>query len=291
VRLEWSDLNLFLTVVRAGSLRAAARELALDVSTVSRRITQLEQVSGERLLLREARRLELTPAGTHMFAGAERMANEAATLAQKIKSSDRRLGGLVRITAPGAVLPTIGEAIRELSLAYPNLELELLSLDAPLPIDGAQLDIAVRVAEAPPDHLVGTRVCRVHAAVYASKSYLKRAGAALDDPAHVWVEWDRRVAGKPAFQWLLQRFPQRRMAARGLSTLDVYGLVQAGVGLGALPVVVGDADASLKRLLDVPAELGSSLWLLTHPELRAVPRIRVVMSALRKALVAAKAKI
>lgn len=55
-------------------------------------------------------------------------------------------------------------------------------------------------------------------------------------------------------------------------------------GLGALPRVVGDDDTSLRRVLELPDELGSSVWLLTHRELRTLPRIRVVLTALKRAL-------
>lgn len=284
MNLEWNDVHLFLSVVRAGSLRAAARELRIDVSTVSRRLTQLEAAAGAPLVKRSARKLEVTEAGHHVLTSGERVAGELGELARRIATTDRRLGGVVRITAPGSLLPIVSQALATLSAAHPLLELELLSLDALLSIDGSQVDVAIRIADAPPEHLVGVRASRVRAAVYAARGYLARQRAALDDPSHSWVEWDRRLAEKPAFRWIAQRFPERRIAARGLSTLDVHALIRAGVGLGALPRVVGDDDTSLRRVLELPDELGSSVWLLTHRELRTLPRIRVVLTALKRAL-------
>jgi DNA-binding transcriptional LysR family regulator len=288
MRLAWDDVHLFLTIVRCGSLRAAARELAVDVSTVSRRLAQLEQTTGARLLQRNSRRLEVTAAGAQVVSAGERMALEVAGLARKIASSDARLGGVVRVTAPGSLLPMLGEAVAALIQSHPQIEVELLSLDALLPLDGSQIDVAVRIADAPPEHLVGVRVARLRAGVYASTAYLARHRAALDHASHTWVEWDRRLAGKPAFQWAAQRFPHRRVAARGLSTLDVHALVRAGAGIGALPRVVGDADAQLRLLEEVPDSVASSIWLLTHPELREVPRVRTLLAALKRVLVAHK---
>jgi DNA-binding transcriptional LysR family regulator len=286
MKLDWADLHLFLTVIRAGSLRAAARELRVDASTVSRRLDQLERQAGARLLGRGSRKLALTAAGAHVLATAERMAGELSQLPRKIGSSERQLSGLVRVTMPGA-LSSLGAAVtRTLHTSHPRIELELLSSDSVLPIDGSQVHVTVRVSEAPSEELVGRRVSSVRSRVYAARSYLAKHRAPVSDTSHGWIEWDRRVSAKPAFQWLHETFPERRVVARGLTTLDVHALVHAGLGLGALPRFVGDADDSLTRLLDVPQEVGSSVWVLTHAELRDQPRVRVVMSALRKALAA-----
>lgn len=288
MNLDWNDVQLFLAVLRAGSLRAAARELRIDVSTVSRRLDQLERAAQARLLTRSSRRLELTAAGAHVASTAERMASAIAELEPKIAGADRGLGGIVRLTAPGSLLPALASAVRELGASHLKIELELLSFDALLPIDGSQFDIAVRIADAPPEHLVGTRLAKLRTAVYASHAYLKRHRAALEDESHAWVEWDRRLLVKPVFQWLQQQYPRRRIVARGLSTLDVHALARAGVGVAGLPRIVGDADDSLRRLVEVPDELASSVWLLTHPELRAVPRVRAVLTALKRELSALK---
>ena len=282
MQLDWNDLQLFMTVLRAGSLRAAARELRIDVSTVSRRLDQLEQASATRLLVRSARRLEVTAAGAHVASTAERMAGAIAELEPKIAGADRSLGGLVRVTIPGSLLPMVADSVKRLREMHPQIEVELLTFDAIMQIDAARFEIAVRVCEAPPEHLVGTRLLRMRSAIYASHGYLKQQRAPLEDASHTWVDWDRRLSSKPVFHWIQQRFPNQRVVARGLSTLDVHALVRSGVGLAGLPRVVGDADDSLRRLLEVPDEFATSVWLLTHPELRNVPRVRAVLAALKR---------
>jgi DNA-binding transcriptional LysR family regulator len=280
--LDWNDVHLFLAVLRAGSLRAAARELRIDVSTVSRRLDQLEKVAATRLLVRNARRLELTAAGAHVATTAERMAAAIAELQPKIAAADRGVGGLVRVTAPGSLLPTLSVAIKNIRAVHPRIEFEILTFDALIPIDGTHFEIAVRVCDAPPENLVGTRLMRLSAAVYASIAYTKHSPAALEDAPHPWVEWDRRLASKPIYQWIGERFPDRSVVARGLSTIDVHALIRSGVGIGVLPCCLGDADTSLRRMGEIPDEVASSVWLLTHPELRNVPRIRAVMTAIRR---------
>jgi DNA-binding transcriptional LysR family regulator len=281
MNLAWEDVRLFVSVVQAGSLRAAARSLHIDASTVSRRLSQLEESAGTRLLERSARRLKLTAAGAHLLQTGERMAQELSEVGRRIASCDRRLGGIVRVTAPSSLSALMAHAVHALGSSHPSIEVELLSIDALLSIDGNQVDVAVRIADSLPEHLVGQRVAKLHAGIYG------RADAGRADPTPQgmhWVEWDRRLSGKPAFQWAAQRFPARRIVARGLGSADVHALIGAGVGIGALPRVQGDPDPRLRRLMEVPDEVSSSVWVLTHPELREVPRIRAVMAALRRVL-------
>ncbi len=219
-----------------------------------------------------------------MLESSERVDDELEQLARRMIAHDGRLGGLVRVTFPGSFTAIVHRAAASFVRRHPAIELELLTLDALVDIDGRQADVAVRVADRPPDHLVGRRVAALAAAVYASRDYLQGNDAPLESPGHVWVDWDRRLASKPAFAWLQQRAPQRRIVARGLSTADVLHGVVAGAGIGALPCVLGDAEPSLVRLLDAPREAWSSVWLLTHAELKPSARVRAVIAHLIAAL-------
>jgi DNA-binding transcriptional LysR family regulator len=278
--VQWSDVQVFLAVVRAGTVRAAAATMKVDASTVSRRIAALEQSAGVRLFHRTSAGLRLTPAGKAMLESSERVNDELEQLARRMVAHDGRLGGLVRVTFPGSFTALVHRAVAPFVRRHPETELELLTLDALVDIDGRQTDVAIRVAARPPEHLVGRRVAALAAAVYASHGYLQANDAPLESPRHVWIDWDRRLASKPAFAWLQQRVPERRIVARGLSTADVLCGVVAGTGVGALPCIVGDAEPSLVRLLDAPQEAWSSVWLLTHADLKPAARVRAVIAHL-----------
>jgi DNA-binding transcriptional LysR family regulator len=282
--MEWSDLHLFLAVVRSGSVRAAARALRIDPSTVSRRVAALEQAVGTRLFERTGEGLLLTASGQQMFQSSERVDGVIDELARRIAGHDRRLGGVVRITFPGSLAAMTHRAIAALVERHPALEVEMSGLDAPVAVDGRQADIAIRVADQPPEHLVGRRVAAVAGALYASRAYLEQRPEPLAAPSHSWVDWDRRISSKPAIAWVGQRFPDRRIAVRGLSTTDVLHAVLAGAGIGPLPCFVADTEPSLVRLVDAPSSVWSSVWLLTHRELRSVARVRVVLDHLAAAL-------
>lgn len=285
--LPWGDAQLFLEIVRSGSIRGAARVLRVDASTVSRRLAALEHGVGVRLVDRTQNRLALTAAGRQLAESGERVHNEFDMLARKIALHDRRVGGVVQLSVPGSLTALAVEAIATLATKHPEVEVNLLTHDALAEVDGMGLHVAVRCADTPPPHLIGQRVGPLPAAIYATAAYLTSHGRDPASADHRWVEWDRRLAQKPAFQWLDQQFGARRIVARGLSTLDVLSLVRQGVGLGALPCILGDADRALRRIAEVPVEHATNIWVLAHPELRTLPRVRLLVAALRAVLVKA----
>ncbi|MEY4508009.1 MAG: hypothetical protein RLZZ450_131 [Pseudomonadota bacterium] len=285
--LPWGDAQLFLEIVRSGSIRGAARVLRVDASTVSRRLAALEQGVGVRLVDRTTHRLALTAAGRQLAESGERVQGEFDALARKIALHDRRVGGVVQLSVPGSLAPLAVQAIATLSSKHPEIEINLLTHDALSEVDGLGVHVAIRIADAPPPHLIGQRVGVLPAAIYATSAYIATYGRDVGSAESRWVDWDRRLAQKPAFQWLDQQYGPRRIAARGLSTLDVLQLVRQGLGLGALPCVLGDADRALRRLADVPTEHATAIWVLAHPELRTLPRVRLLVSALRAVLPAA----
>ncbi len=196
--MDWSDIQLFVAVAGSGSVRGAARELRLDASTVSRRLASLESGLGARLFERTKRGLVLTASGKLMLQSGERVHGELAELGRRIVGHDRRLGGVVRVTFPGSFTSLVHEAVATFVSRHRAIEVELLTLDALIDIDGRQADIAIRVADRPPEHLVGSRVAAMAGALYASREYLQHHKRPLEEDEHTWVDWDRRLASKPA---------------------------------------------------------------------------------------------
>jgi DNA-binding transcriptional LysR family regulator len=298
--MDWSDLQLFVAVVRSGTVRGAARELRLDPSTVSRRVAALESGIGARLFERTAHGLLLTTSGKLMLQSGERVEGELAELGRRIVGHDARLRGVVRVTFPGSFSALIHRAMAGFAARYPDIEVELLTLDAPVDVDGRQADVAVRVADRPPEHLVGRRAASMAAAVYAARSYLDvhgdgagagfgiHIGIGINGDDHAWIDWDRRLATKPAMAWIDERYPNRRVVARGLSTADVLHAVLAGGGIGALPCLIADAEPSLVRLEVLPHDVWSSVWILTHGGVRPAARVRAVIARITDAVRRAK---
>jgi DNA-binding transcriptional LysR family regulator len=87
-------------------------------------------------------------------------------------------------------------------------------------------------------------------------------------------------------RWLRETLPEARVVQRVNTLVGMRELAKAGLGLAALPCYLGDPEPALRRVLPPVAEMASALWLLTHPDLRHVARIRAVLDVLGRWLAA-----
>jgi DNA-binding transcriptional LysR family regulator len=97
---DWDDLRYFLAVARKGSIRAAAATLAVNHSTVSRRIDAFETRLGVRAFERLPGGYFLTQAGEELIQHAERVEKEMIAAERRVAGRDAKLSGLLRVTLP-----------------------------------------------------------------------------------------------------------------------------------------------------------------------------------------------
>lgn len=176
-----SELGFFCLLVRLGSLVATARELNLTPPAVSRRLSQLEERLGVRLLNRTTRRISLTSEGEVYFAHAQRILGDIDEMERLVSSSRAAPKGLLRVNAPlGFGRSYVGPAIAAFSRIYPDVELQLQLTDRPVNLPDDAIDIAIRFGEMPDSRLVARKIASNRRLLVASPSYLKDAG----EPAH-----------------------------------------------------------------------------------------------------------
>jgi DNA-binding transcriptional LysR family regulator len=148
--------------------------------------------------------------------------------------------------------------------------------NAPLSLTRREADIANRATQSPLDHLVGRRVVRITQAVYGAANAV--SDTVLSDlKATQWVGPDETAWYPQLVAWMNKRGLHERCGYRVDSLQGMLAAVRAGVGVAVLPCYMGDADRELVRLGEPVTELSTDLWLLTHPDLRRVVRIRVFM--------------
>ncbi|RTE67558.1 LysR family transcriptional regulator [Amphritea opalescens] len=146
--IQLRNMSVFAHVVEQGSITAAAEHLQLSKSVISQHLTGLEQALGIALLKRTTRRQSLTVAGKAFYQHCRELNRLADTAWQEAKSTRAEAQGIVRITAPDALMssliaPAIARTIRQ----HPLLNVELLSSDQPLAIVADDIDLAIRVGE------------------------------------------------------------------------------------------------------------------------------------------------
>jgi DNA-binding transcriptional LysR family regulator len=173
---DLNDVRVFLDALRAGSFSAAARELALPPSTISRRVARLEVELGARLFQRSARALTLTEAGRTYAAYAERALSELSTAQQAIGDLAHAPRGRVRISAPvgmGAMLWTALEGFLR-DFADVRVEIDLSDRFVDLAAEGFDMSIRSR-PDVGPD-LIGRRLVGDTRQLFASPRYVEERG-------------------------------------------------------------------------------------------------------------------
>lgn len=272
--LNWNDLRFVLAVARSRSLAGAARRLGVNESTVGRRVAEAEQRLGARLFERSLGAFHPTEAGHAVVAGAERVELEVQAVESAVSGADRRAAGTVRLTSvPIVVNRVLVPALPSLLRAHPQLRVELIAEPRDLSLTKREADIALRLARPRKDvRAVARRIGRLDYAVYQPSRRHRRPLP--------WITYEDGMADLPQWRWMAQQSDRDPGAPPPLTVNDAEAILQgvkAGLGKSLLPVAIADREPGLVRLGGGPPSLARELWLMVHPELRNLTRIRVVI--------------
>jgi DNA-binding transcriptional LysR family regulator len=278
--INWNDLRYVLAVSRGGTLAAAARLLAVDDTTVARRLAALEATLGVRLYERLPQGgLLLTTAGERATLRAERVEREMSALGPLAGANDL-VSGTVRITSvPIVVNHVLVPAAKILRERHPNLQLELVAEPRDLSLTRREADLALRLAR---PKTGGTRVLARRVGTLRYEVYAAASCGARDASTLPWISYDDTMAHLPQARWIAARAVRNseRVAAVHVNDAEgVLGAVIAGLGRSLLPCIVADADPRLRRVgaKRRPPALTRELWLLTHAELRRLTRVEAAV--------------
>jgi DNA-binding transcriptional LysR family regulator len=173
---DLNDTLVFVRVAQAGSFSAAARLMDMPVSTLSVRVSRLEQRLGVTLLQRTTRRLNLTEAGQTYMQQAARGLEEIAQAEAQIDAGKHEAQGLLRITLPIDMGDEqLLEILGNYRARHPGVSVELVFSDARLGLVEQGLDVALRAGELADSSLVARQIGQARWAPFAHPDYLKRA--------------------------------------------------------------------------------------------------------------------
>ena len=293
-KLDLTDLRLVAAILREGGLSQAARALGVNHSTAFRRLGALEERLNEELFDRRAGHYEPSATALMLAESAGRLEEEMLALERRLAGKDGRVEGRVRITAPDDIaqelLPT---ALARLRSEHPGLLLELAIDNQLLSLTHREADIALRPTRAPEETLVGRAVGKLSSALYCASGLTpEHAKAWAADPgAAPWIGWEEG-RGPPAFATLrAERWPEAPLVYTTSSMLHQARAVAEGMGVALLPAFLAEGDPRLTRIGEAMPELDSDLWLLTHADLRAAPRIRACLDVIYDTLRAQRTRL
>jgi len=280
---SWDDIRFFLAIYRAGSLSAAAEPLKVTQPTCGRRLVALETSLGLRLFDRTPDGLRITTDGKTLLEAATRMEQSAEDLALRAAVSDRDLEGVVRIaTTELFACSFLVGALEQVRKKYPRVCVELVLSNTETDLLRRDADIAFRfgpeASRPKPPTLVARRLGEEPFLLYGAETYLDRRRTPSDP--HDLSDHDVVVySGRhPAAQWCARAFARATVALSAPNMQVTSAAIAAGVGLGVLPKRAARLFPALRPLSPVVAQ--ATGWLIVHPDLKHVPRIRVAVDTL-----------
>ena len=242
------DLNLvtaFVRVVEQQSFTSAAKALGLPKSSVSRRVTELEEELGVQLLHRTTRKLALTEAGRSYFEQAERALTELQAAAESATGMDTEARGIVRVTAPVDIgVMGLADIVTEFVREYPDIHVELSLSSKVVDLIAEGFDIGIRAGKSRDASLVSRRVGNSALGLYASPEYLRTRGKpqALSELADHDCVLFRGKYGKALWRLEGPDGETSSVEVHGHVNVDemlfVRQAVGVGLGIGLLPTIV-----------------------------------------------------
>lgn len=289
-KLRSDDLRYLVAVANTGRLVAAAGQLGVDHSTVSRRLRVLEKALGARLLEKGTEGWELTELGRVI---AERAAPIETALQGVVRAArgatEDEVSGHFRLMAPdGFAAIFVAPALVRLRRRHPGLIIELLSATRQLGLHQAGYDLAIAIGMPKTTRLLTERLCDYRLALYASPDYLEehgRPGAPEELRDHsiiFYVESMLQVGDLDIDQYIPG-------AETRLTSTNIFAQLEAtskGGGIGLLPRFMAVRDPALVELVETGIDVHLPISLAVRREGAGRPAVQEVRRALHEEVTA-----
>lgn len=297
--MDLNALRLFVDIVDAGNLSAAARKLRMTRANVSYHLKALEEQLGVQLLRRTTRHVEPTPVGAGLYEHGRNILGEVAAANALISNMGKSLQGHVRLSVPtGLGHSLLSPLLVQFKHRYPDIVLDVVFDNRVHNLVSEDVEVALRIISTPPESVVATEIGLVEWLVCASPAYLRQHAAprALGDLASHAIVCAAPVGQKlKAFGVRTGRSDAERDQVSLEPTLSSENFaflkeaVLGDVGIGLFPVyAVGPelAAGTLLRLLpDYRISVfGSRLYMLTMPNRYQTMATRYLLTFLKTEL-------
>lgn len=283
-------LPVFVAVASRGSFTAAARELRLAKSVVSKHVATLEERCGVRLIERSTRRLHLTQIGEQVFDVAQQVLASVRNLELVVEGNREAPSGTLRVTLPldpwlsAMVAPVAASLVRQ----YPSLKVDLVVDDAVRDLVAEGLDVALRLGPLRESSYVVRRLGSEDEILVAAAGAFDQL-AELKTPRSLGsVPWVVHSALRVPSSWNLRSGNGERVqvnvtvVATTNTVIAMRDLLLAGAGVGLVPAHTVRDDLRAGRLLHIcPGWYHRRLVLhALLPTKHSPPRVRLFLSAL-----------
>lgn len=284
----WDSYRIFLAVAETGSLSAAARQLSVSQPTVGRQIADLETRLGTRLFNRGSHGYSLTQAGVQIQEKVRVISDDISAVEHLVEGLDQGLSGRIRISATeGFGSYWLTRKLAEFQAEYPEILIDLILDVEVLDIKRREADIAIRLSNPKEEELVGRRAGYVGFGFYASCDYLDLFGrpkTIAELERHRFIDWNQRRNGFILSEALKALIGEADIVFRTDTVAAQIEAVRRGIGIMVAPHYIASQFTDTEQLLVEQTQQLEELWILTHRDLQQIPRIRILLDYLFKAV-------
>ena len=268
-----NSMRVFVSVVEQKGFSAAARLLGVPTSTISRKMSRLEQRLGARLLSRTTRSLTPTDIGRRYFERCKRIVGDIAEAEDEIRALHKIPRGRVRLSAMPTI-PLIQDLLSAFMTTYQEIELEVLSEMRYVDLAAEGIDVALRTGQLKDSSLVARRLLSAELAAFASADYLAKNGTpqTIDDLSEHQCLAHAGAGDGGQSRWPTKSGKPVSITGR-LRTSDlglITNCVVSGHGIGIVPRRFVEAEIESGRVVQVLGdELGATMTAsLVYPSSR-----------------------
>ncbi|MES2497987.1 MAG: LysR family transcriptional regulator [Pseudomonadota bacterium] len=270
--IEWDDVRVFQSAVRAGDYSTAARKLDMDRTTVGRRFARLERATGRSLWEQTSTGYRPTDAGRAVLRAATAMERAMARLDTDLAPAGDRISGPIRVAGTAGLAALLLPAFAPFLDRHPAVSLEITGArDAIAAIQQRQADVGFAIARTKPRDVAGDKV-----APFVQAPYARRGSAALRD-----VAWGHAMMLANPQPWArLNAVDESGRCVEVDSLAALQDAVRAGLGRAWLWDRLADADPALERLPGAaPSAAGADIWIVYRADLSVEPAVAALIEA------------
>ena len=278
--LNWDDLKYFLAVARTGTLRGGADSIQVNHTTLTRRLSVMEERVGSRLFDRSKQGLVLTQLGEDLMPHAERVETEMSAASRVIVGQDAQPSGTVYITLPhGLAMTSLMDDFSAFADLYPDIILNMNFTNDIRDLTRREADVSLRVASEVTDDVVGRKLVQMSQAAYCTREYAERVTDNAGEGLHL-IGWHEPEEATTA-DWVKNCFyPKATLKHRVSELVPLITLAASGLGMAYLACNLGDRHPDLIRAPFQKPIPYRNIWLLLHRDLRNTARVRLFVDFL-----------
>lgn len=275
---NWDEIKTAFQVARTGTVSGAADVLGVHHATVIRHIDALEGRLGTKLFQRHARGYTATEAGQDLMKVAQATHDQFDQLAGRIHGRGAAVSGELIITTIAPMSPLISDAIVGFQRENPEIKAELIVDSRILRLEYGEAHVAIRAGakDEHPDNVV-QHLGRLSTTICASQNYIDNFGLLGDDADivnHRFVAPSNLNPRVHFHRWILDNVPPENISFRASTIMSYEDAVEAGAGIGLLPMFEARRRRNMTVLRPTMIEMGADMWIVTHVDLHRTAKVQ-----------------